>query len=451
MKKVLFVAYQIPPIGGPAAQRHIRFLARLRQFQWFPVVLTVKPEHCEDYYQKDYSLEKWLPNDIQVCRTMAFNPMDRLLEFRKKLKAKPRSSSTPFNGLRNISANGYQNKAKAGTIPCLKDILVEFSRIPDRQAGWIPFAVLNGIRIIRSEGIDLIYSSGNPWSAHIVGLILSKLSGFPWVADFRDPWIGNPYKKRRPAIIECIEKKLEKCVVTGAKRIVANTLPLRRYFLENYPYEDERKFVHISNGFFAPMFNSVRTLDNNCQRLVISHVGTLYMHRNPLKLLEALAALKKRGLVKSGDLLLRFIGKIDISEVNLKLLKKLNIDDIVEFTGIVPHNIALQYLVASDLLLLIQPGTNLQIPGKLFEYIAIGKPILALADEGAVTDLMRSEKLGLVVSPHDDKAMQEILLKLLETYKKGSVIGPPKNSVQKFESLHLTRKLATVFQACIQD
>ena len=83
MNNVLFIAYQIPPIAGPAAQRHLRFLSNLYDFGWNPIVLTVDPEYSEDYYNKDPSLMDCLDKNIRIHRTKAYNPMDRFLERRK--------------------------------------------------------------------------------------------------------------------------------------------------------------------------------------------------------------------------------------------------------------------------------------------------------------------------------------------------------------------------------
>lgn len=449
MKKVLFVAYQIPPIGGPAAQRHIRFLVRLGEFKWTPIVLTVKPECSEDYFPKDDSLLRWLPEDLQIHRTTAFNPMDRLLEFRKNLQKRYYSHHQHHNRGQNEKSSKERPIHKNGFTQRIKDLLVELFRIPDRQAGWIPFAVLKGIRLIRSKDISLIYSSGNPWSAHIIGLLLSKYSGLPWVADFRDPWIGNPYKQNKPAIIESIEKRLERGVISTAKRIVTNTFSLREHFLHNYPEEDPKKFVHISNGFFAPMFESLKANHNQNKKLIISHIGTIYMHRNPIKLFEALAELKQNGLINQNDITLRFIGKIALPDIHEGLLAKLKIDDLVEFIGMVPHQIALQHLAGSDILLLIQPGTKLQIPGKLFEYIAVRKPILALADEGETSNLINKEKLGIVVNPEAKHQLKKILLDLINDHKMSRIIVPNKEATDKFESIHLTKKLSEVFNSCL--
>ena len=443
-KKVLFIAYQIPPIAGPAVQRHLRFLVRLDLFGWSPFVLTVNPKCAEDYYPMDRSLMKKMPIDIPIERTRSFNPMDKLLSFRQRLKSRlcANKAVTP--------AVPKENEKRGRLVNKIKDFIPEIFRTPDRQIGWYLFAFLKGSKIIRNHRIDAIYSSGNPWTCHLVALSLARLFGVPWIADFRDPWTQNPYKDRQFEIFERINQLFEHQVVKNASFVVCNTIPLRERMENLYEDVDPYKYVYISNGYWKPLFQQLE-YNKTDNRLIISHAGTLYARRSPISILKAISALKKKRVVNNDNFLLKFVGGKGISDINTDLLATLDIVDLVKFTPRVEHHDALQILAQSDVLLLIQPDTKLQIPGKLFEYMAVGHPILAIAGDGATSDLIESEKIGFVVNPKHIDALEELIKFLMEKFKKGDPLKiMPAESHAKYESLALTEKLVELFERSIE-
>jgi len=446
MNKVLFIAYQIPPIAGPAAQRHIRFLSNLNDFGWKSIVLTVDPAYIEDYYNNDKSLTYYIDDGIQIHRTKAYNPMDHFLVWRENNRYRKTTKVTN-------NANELNVRDKVGWQfyeQMLKDLLSESFRIPDRQIGWFPFALFKGIELIRKNNIDVIYSSGNPWTTHLVGLALSRLFCVPWISDFRDPWMNNPYHKRRFYFIEKIESRLERMVVEKSRFVICNTHPLKEKFKSTYPKIDQSKFVHISNGFLLKLFEHL-DYSKKDSRLHITHVGNLYSMRSPESLLIAISHLKKSGVIYSSNFLLSLVGKIEMSGYDQTLLEELDIDDVVNIVGFIPHNEAINLMAGSDILLIIQPGTNLQIPGKLFEYIAIGHPILALTGEGATADFVRNEELGEVVNPEDTEDIKRVIKDYIFRYEHGLLERKsPKQNRMKFESKFLTQCLVELLNNCLR-
>ncbi len=448
MKKILFVAYQIPPISGPAVQRHLRFLARLPECGWMPIVLTIHPDDCSDYYPRDETLNSLLPDEVPVFRARSFNPMESLLRVKKflyQLYANKHHEKEPVSSYADTSSNG----AVYGAFHKVKDLMTEIFRVPDRQIGWYPFAVSKGLNVINQYKLELIYSSGNPWTAHLIANTLSQITGLAWVADFRDPWTLNPYKSKRCGLIESIESYLEHKVVKNATYIIANTKPLKENFLKAYPDLPKSKVVHISNGYNSDLFEGLKYSRKEDNRFVVSHVGSLYANRSPLPLLRSIALLKNKGLLSNDNFILRFVGNVSVSGVNQNLTINMGIDDLVQFYKQVPHSQALQVLAESDLLLIIQPGTKLQIPAKIFEYIAVGKPILALTGKGATADLIFQESLGVVANPNDLDDISGKLSSLFNQYIEGSLPRISEKTRSKFESRALTRQLAQLFNNCV--
>lgn len=443
---VLFIAYQIPPIAGPAAQRHLRFLSRLPECGWQPHVLTINPDYCEEYYPQDEGLSVLLPPGLSITRACSFNPLDRFLVFKNSIVPRLRLQKSTFA---KKEKNRQQAVPTRSFLQTAKNFVSELFRIPDQQIGWYPFAVAKGAGIIKKKNIDVIYSSGNPWTCHLVARSLAKRYGLPWVADFRDPWLGNTYKEDKNSFISKIEEKMENSVVSAASFVVANTEQLRQQFVFSYPEIDPDKFVHISNGYLAKLFQNLPCRKEN-KRMVISHVGTLYAHRSPLPLLKTVSCLKKQAVLTKENFLLRFIGIVDVQDINQDVLEKLGITDLVEFIEPVPHARALTYLANSDVLLIIQPGTKLQIPGKLFEYIAIQKTVFAVTGSGATADIVQNERLGEVADPDDIDDIVNKLQRLHAMYEHGELSGLRKCSqLEKYESLPVTRQLVSLLEKSV--
>ena len=441
------MAYQIPPIGGPAVQRHLRFLSRLPECGWAPFVLTVNPADCEDYYPRDETLSSLLPAGVSVFRARSFNPMERLLAIKSSISSMLDVSAGQSNAHAKRQSN-FSGECN-GVISKTKDLVTEMFRIPDRQIGWYPFATRKGLEVVKNEGIDVIYSSGNPWTAHLVGRYLAKKCDLPWVADFRDPWTLNPYKNKRFRFIEAIEERLERAVVERATYVVANTKPLKEKFFKAYPYVPKSKVVHIGNGYNGKLFQELGSSIKD-KRFVLAHIGSLYANRSPLSILESVARLKSDGVISKENFVLRFVGTVSVPGVDYDLTVNMDIDDIVQFCPPVSHSRALLELASSDVLLIIQPATKLQIPAKIFEYIAVGKPIFAITGEGATADLIRDECLGVVANPNETGDIMQKLIALVKLHSEESLPVIPIETRGKFESLPLTQQLAQLFENCIE-
>jgi hypothetical protein len=284
MKKALFITYQFPPISGAASQRHLRFINKLSNYSWEPVVLTVDSKCITEYYSIDNSL---LTNDIyKILRIYAksFNPMEYVLTLKKKYQNK--TSSTLSD---NSEINDGSKPRKINKIQIFKDFIVGLFRIPDMMNGWIFFAFLKGLLAFRRYKCQVIYASGGPWSSLLVGYLLSSFTGTPLICDFRDPWIRNPYRTKKSRQIE----KLETFVDKKASHVIANTERLLSDFREHYRSQPADKFVHISNGFDQSQFGTVPAIKSGQNtKVVVRHVGSLYGPRAPVFLLQAISQLK---------------------------------------------------------------------------------------------------------------------------------------------------------------
>lgn len=409
------------------------------------MVLTCRLSDYAEYYHLDQSGTDPLNGRIAIHRARNFNPFEAFLRFRQRLKAAQNSDYKKFG---QSKRSPPQKKVSQN----LKDFISDLFRLPDRQNGWFLFAVIKGFKLIRSQKIDLIYASGNPWTSFFIGICLSFLFRLPVVVDFRDPWVRNPYNEKKNKWIEWIQKQMEALVVKRADAVIANTRNLKAAFIEDYG-DIEHKFVHISNGYLKGLFQHLGKKEPGKRPIfTLAHVGTVYSHRSPGFLLNAILRLKKAGKISKDNFQLLFVGQVNRKETHQKEISNLGISDMVRFIPSVPHEKALNYIVQSDVLLILQQGTELQVPGKLFEYIAVGKPVLAIADKGATRDIILEENLGLVANSDSLDSIESTLFKFIETHEKKQLDQwGGKKALKKYDAQTLTIKLANLFDHCLKE
>ncbi len=439
MNKVLFIAYQIPPVSGAATQRHLRFLNNLEGLGWFPVILTGDEKGYADYYSFDNELINRMPMHLTIHRARCYSLFEALL--------KRKNSGSSSGGKKKDTMEEIGRGSKFSHI---KDVISDVFRVPDQQNGWFIFSIMKGFRLIRKENVDIIYASGGPWTSFLIGAVLSYVFKIPLICDFRDPWIGNPYKKKKNQFVDSLEKRLEKFVVKKSSFIIANTKNLLKMFRDKYPSKGQ-SFVHISNGYLSKMFMHFKgdVKKGSGKKFIVSHVGSLYAERSPDELFQVIARMKSEGSVSSDSFLLQLVGVAEQFDELMKRIKESGIEDLVRLVGHVPHKQALEFIHSSDIVLVFQQGTDLQIPGKLFEYMAMKKPILAIAGHGATKDIIEQEKLGIVSPPGDLRKLERALSEYLAKHKAGELSKMMDAvEIESYESVPLTEKLVKLMHDC---
>lgn len=433
--KVLIISYQFPPSASSGVFRTIRFVKNLPIFGWTPLVLTVRPEYYPSGMPIDHELisSHSALNEVKVWRTGCYGRGNQKI--------------------RNTRSSGVSKALKTSSNPKsvfqkIKRILSHLLYVPDRQNTWIFKAVKTGQQIIQQENADVIYATGRPWSSFIIGYFLSKRNKLPLVIDFRDPWVDNPYSNFEYRFIRRIHEFLEKKCIVAANLVIANTEPLKDLLTSKYNDDvQSSKFVTITNGYDESEFEKLdikrnRTYSN--APIVITHVGAIYSKRTPENFLLALSSLIDSGVLKQTDVVVRLIGKI----------KDLKIDDLrkqaegvqLELVGQVSKREALQASMDSDVLLLLQPDTDLQIPAKLYEYARLQRKILAICGEGATKQIVIENGLGLAANYYDIRDIQNKILKLVLDFKGGVVEGVPRHSNYAiFNGTNLCKELVRNF------
>lgn len=431
-KKVLIISYYFPPSGGPGVQRVLKFVKYLREFGWEPVVLTVSDA---DYPVRDDSLFAEIPAGVRVYRSRILEPyrLYRMLTGRK------RDESVD---IATVGMNEHERKK-------ISERLSEWLRacffVPDARVLWLPFAIRLGRKIIREEKIDILLSSAPPYTTHLIGLKLHRCSGLPWVADFRDSWIGWVSAPQwRPGASRAIEKKMERAVLAEADRVLTVSNGVKEDLLSRQPELDDARWRLLLNGFDAADFADVK-LKTKPDKLTITYLGSLYGSRNPDSLLQAVELLQEAGDASVNKITFRFVGRI--SAPIIERIKSSPAAAMFELVPYVPHEESVSYLLASDVLLLIiddTPASRGILTGKLFEYIGAGKPILALAPDGEAASLILQHKLGWVAPPNDVQKIKQTLLTITEagTDSGGNQLNEAMR--KQFERKEQTRQLAAI-------
>jgi glycosyltransferase involved in cell wall biosynthesis len=433
MQHVLVVTYYFPPSGGPGVQRVLKFITYLRQFGWQPVVLTVKDA---DYPARDESLLNEIPADVPVYRTAIFEPYD---VYRKLTGKKP---GTPVD---------VNTIPKPGEKRSMQERLAEFVRatffIPDARRGWLRPAVREGLEIIRTHDIKAIYSSSPPYTCSLIARALKRKTGLPWVAGFRDPWRGFLSTPKRWFLPDWIDRRHERATFRDCDAMEVAWTGIGKDFQAKYPDISPDKIHHLPNGFDSADFPHVEFVDP--EHFTVTYTGSMYGKRNPESFLEAVARLVRTGRVDVSSIRLQFIGRFG-AEVRA-MLDHPELRDAIVVREYMPHAESVRHLFQSDALLMVVDdftGNEEIVPGKVFEYVGSGKPVLTLAPDGAVARLISETRSGMVAASSDVPSIAAMFEHYYRQWLGGSIgMDQDRAAIMRYERREITRELARLLDS----
>jgi glycosyltransferase involved in cell wall biosynthesis len=415
--RVLIITYYWPPGSGAGVQRWLKFAKYLPSFGWEPVILTVDPEYAA-FPAIDNSLLDEISTDLEIYRTKARD------WFRIYRKDKTKIPSAGF------ASN--DNKSFAGKIT--KFIRGNFF-IPDPRRGWNRYAFREACRLIETEGIKHVITTSPPHSTQLIGLALrKKYPGIKWIADLRDPWTDIYYYNQfyHTTVSRKIDKYYEKRVLKSADRIITVGKSLKDIFCTKIP-ELLEKIEIIPNGYDETDFSEIRSTDP--EEFTISYIGTLSDSYPVSGLMEAISDLANSGY----SIKLRFAGAVSPNQKNIISSTSGKIES--EFLSYVNHYDAIKLMMGSSLLLLIIPdhfSNKSIVTGKLFEYLAAGKPVLCLGPtDGDAAEILEASSHGQGAAYSDSEKICHIIADYYKT-KPNSIKEAPK----EYSRSELTKRLA---------
>lgn len=382
MRRLLLVSYYFPPLAGSGVFRPLRMAKHLPRHGWEVTVLTVS-ERAR--VLRDPSLQQEVPPGTRVERTLSLEPRTALLGLHKLRLGKLAGKIEPWFYL------------------------------PDDQRGWVPFAHRRLTAVLRDREHHAVLSTSGPASAHLVGLH-ARRKGLPWIADFRDEWTTNPYLRYPTSWHLRRNRRLERRVLTEADRVVCVSEPWLENLRGLVPDQPREKFTALPNGYDADHFREPPPPPPGRFRVV--YTGTFYGHRSPRVFLEALRAVVGEGRIPASDLEVVFVGHTAGAD-GLTALPP----DLVRVVEQRPFFESLAHLHEAAVLLLVIPGEGGagNHTGKLFNYLASGRPILALAPRvNVAADLIRDTRSGKIAPPDDPGAVADALVCLYREWKSGN-------------------------------
>jgi len=285
---------------------------------------------------------------------------------------------------------------------------------PDRHLAWFLPAARAAARLIKSERIAVVFSSGPPWTNHLVARHLRKKYGIPWVADFRDPWA--PTQSDKPPWASTLHYTMEASCVQWADLIVCNTEALRQEFVARYPAVPGSRFVVLTGGFDGSITLPAIPKGPKGSRRILLHLGDIYLRRRIDTFCQSVQSLIDSRKIEPNSLQVRFVGEVDpmVKLAAGRVLSDLTAAKVIEFIPRMNWQAGQHLLWGADLLLLFQGDYKIQVPAKFYEYLQTGKPIFAVAAKGALTELLDSTGSGIWADPGDARGMGAGLLRALE-------------------------------------
>jgi glycosyltransferase involved in cell wall biosynthesis len=435
-QKVLMIAHAFPPFRSVGHSiRVVKFIKYLPSFNWLPVVLTIDDKKEYEDYQKEgsASLLSEVPDGVPIYRAAAGEPSLEFLERERAFSQHNLFSRLIVKVLAGARRWAFRNLA-----------------LPDRRVVWLPFAVKMGRNIVKSENVDVIFVTCPPHSAVLIGALLKLLTRKPLILDFRDDWIDTPWHRSRPLIVRIIERNLESWAVKTADKVILVTEWSKNAFLKRYPQQPADNFVLISNGVDLEEFNEltpkIPILKNH--KFTMLHTGSLndsnQWTRRPEALFYAIHQLIQQQPDMVERISLTFTGSLP--ERHKMLVKELGLSAVVKELGFLPHEECLSQMKMSDLLLVINyDGFATLIPGKIYEYWAVGKqPILLLSYPGAAVDFVKQHQLGFTVDPYDTEGVQKAIQFVYHQSKTDSPVRIKLDGIDAYDRRSLTRQLAEV-------
>lgn len=405
VKKILIIAYHFPPQSGSSGGlRSLKFARYLPENGWLPVVLTAQPRA---YERTDDSQLAEIPPQVEVIRAWGLDTR------------------------RHLSLRGRY---------------IKWMALPDRWMTWALGAIPFGLLAIYRKRIDILFTTYPIASAVLIGLILHRLTGKPWVVDFRDSMTEDDYP--RDPNLHRIYRYLERQAVRFGARLVFTARSTLQMYLDRYPWLSPSKCLVIPNGFDEEDISELR-LDSPTalgqDRVVrLLHSGLIYPEeRDPIPFFRSLARLKQDGSISEANLSvdLRACGFEDRYR---EVVQSLRLEEIVHFLPLLPYRESLRDAAEADALLLLQAANcDHQIPAKAYEYLRLSKPILALTTHSGDTAALLTEVGGATIADLvDQEDICRTLPSFLEAVRYHRHPLPDQNRVSRFRRSFQTQQLA---------
>jgi glycosyltransferase involved in cell wall biosynthesis len=386
MKKVLFISYYWPPSGKASLHWPIKIIKHLPDFGWLPLVLTVKED---TFSQRDDTFINDIPSEVKVIRAKSFEPFYIYKKFTGKGKDEQLIASE------TISKKNNPPRRMAHRL----SIWIRMNLfIPDARIGWYFPAIKEASKVISDERVDAVVSIGPPHTSHLIGKKLASIFKLPHVPVFIDPWVDIAYYKdfNRNVITRKIDRHLEKSVLEDSKAVVFVTKTMRDDYEIKYPSIKNKTHVlywgYSEEDFSLPP--NPLPKEGGVEEVIL-HAGNIFDYQNPKHFWKTI----KDEINNGRNLKLEFIGTV-APEIK-RSITKAGLDPFTNYKGFLPYKEMLNEMIKASYLLVCATEPR-HVPGKLFEYLRAGKPIIAFGDgNDEVKKILTESNAGMMFSYND--------------------------------------------------
>lgn len=427
MKRVLIITYYWPPSGGAGVQRWLKFVKYLRNFKWEPIVFTIENG---EFPVLDFDLIKEVPDGVEVLKVPAWEPYKMYKLFSGKNKSD------------GINSGFLSEKKGSSFIDSISKWIRGNLFIPDARKFWIKPANQFLYRYLQNHPVDVIISSGPPHSTHLIALSLKKKFQIPWLSDFRDPWTNIDFYKdlKLTKTADQKHRKLENDVLVHSDMV----LTIGRQLSKELKILGAKRVEIIENGFDPQDFLEDKNYELD-EKFSIAHIGSFTPSRNHMVLWKALSQLVNEKEEFKSKLEIKLIGKVDYSV--LQSIKDFGLDTYLKKIDYVSHNEVIKHQKSSKLLLLMvnnTPNAKGIVTGKVFEYMASKRPILAIGPkDGDLGEILTKTNSGLVCDYENVENLSSTIWSIFNDDIKF------KNNISTYSRIELTEKLANLLNEVI--
>ena len=408
--RVLVLAYYFPPYGGGGVQRTLKLVKYLPRHGFDPIVVTSRPGN---YPLLDATLSRDVPPETVVLRA--------------------RSAPTRFV---RWKAEGLLRRLGLPVEPAA------VLGWPDEMVGWLPGAVYQAVRAVHRYRPDAVLSTAWPVTAHVAALAVHRLTKLPWVADFRDPWSLNPHVQRGLVPLARGGAMLEREVTRRAAAVVVVDKSVELLGIE----PGDPRLVVVRNGVDPDDLPPAGVVSAP-ERFRLSYVGSLYGSRDAAPVLAALRRLVERGSIAQDTFELRLVGDAGVSR------DRDGAGIPVTRTGYVDHLEALREMAGASALLFYAPPGSRGSSGKIYEYLASGRPVLCVASSDSLARrLVEDLGAGPCVDPGDPHGIATAIERLVDAWRDGTLSVDPRvrgEALRRFSRDALAGELAAVLRSAI--
>lgn len=403
----MVIAYYFPPMGLSGVQRTLKFTKFLPQYGWTPIVLSASPR---SFYAYDEELLSEInPDDTMIYRTEQNSNVRKTAKF-------------PSYFMQKIGRAFLQTIHQ-----------------PDSKITWKKKAVELGRKILSEHKVDAIFATAPPFTDFLVALELSREFDIPFIVDYRDVWIDNPFHFYATPFHKLYAENLEKQILTYAQKVVVTGRHTKELLLQRYGMLGHDDVVIIPHGYDREDFDNAGKITPDRGKFTITHSGLFQDDRTPKYFLKALSLFIKENPHAAAHVNAKFIGIM--RKGHTRLIKKYKLDGVTECLGYLPHEQTVAELMSSDVLWLMLKD-DVRTPGKLYEYFGARKPIIASLPDGAMKKLAVDTQACIATYPKDVASIKNAIARMYELWSKRILPTPDEEYVESFDRYKLTALLA---------